>query len=260
MRARNIKPSIFSNETLGDCGPIATLLFVGLWTIADREGLLDDRPRRIKAQVLPYYDADVDALLDTLHSAGFIRRYTVDGGAYICVTNFSKHQRPHTNEAASTIPPPPPPGLVTKVASACNQGEKDLQPRESSRVVSGIRYPVSGINEEGSADPTPDADDRFTEWWALYPHYGRRSVKRDALARWKRLVREGVDPEDIIKLTTLRADERDWRKNGGEYVPGAQVFLSRTDWTDPDTYKVTVYDDDDEPPLWIPDDDEEEEK
>ena len=77
-RARNIKPGFFSNDVLAECEPLARLLFAGLWTIADREGRLEDRPKRIKAELLPYDDCNIDALLDALHSKGFILRYSVE--------------------------------------------------------------------------------------------------------------------------------------------------------------------------------------
>ena len=34
-RTRSIKPSFFKNEYLAECEPMARLLFVGLWTLAD---------------------------------------------------------------------------------------------------------------------------------------------------------------------------------------------------------------------------------
>jgi len=106
-RARNIKPGFFLNEELAECEPLARLLFAGLWCIADREGRLEDRPKRIKAEILPYDDCDVDKLLNQLAKQGFIIRYEVDDKRYIQISNFLKHQNPHIKEAASTIPPPP---------------------------------------------------------------------------------------------------------------------------------------------------------
>lgn len=74
-RARNIKPGLFKNEVLGVADPLYTLLFEGLWVLADREGRLEDRPLRIKAEILPYRDGiDVDAMLNWLQENGFITR------------------------------------------------------------------------------------------------------------------------------------------------------------------------------------------
>ena len=44
-----------------ECSMSARLLFVGLWTIADRNGRLEDRPKRIRAELFPYDEIDADA-------------------------------------------------------------------------------------------------------------------------------------------------------------------------------------------------------
>ncbi|RXE54195.1 MULTISPECIES: hypothetical protein [Pseudomonas fluorescens group] len=103
-RARNIKPALFTNEILGVGHPLCTLLFQGLWLLADKEGRLEDRPLRIKAEIFPYREADVDAMLHWLAHKGFIVRYSASGKAFIEVCNFTKHQNPHKNEKESEIP------------------------------------------------------------------------------------------------------------------------------------------------------------
>ncbi|MDN0105246.1 hypothetical protein [Yersinia bercovieri] len=103
-RSRNIKPGFFTNDELAECSPYARLLFAGLWTIADKEGRLDDRPKKIKALVLPFDNVDCDELLQQLHQHNFITRYSVDGGAYVQINNWKKHQNPHCKESASEIP------------------------------------------------------------------------------------------------------------------------------------------------------------
>jgi len=105
-RARNIKPGFFSNDELSELDPLARLLFIGLWTVADREGRLEDRPKRIKAEILPYDDCDIDKLLEVLALHQFIIRYIVDGQGYIFIPTFKKHQNPHLKEPPSTIPAP----------------------------------------------------------------------------------------------------------------------------------------------------------
>lgn len=106
-RSRNIKPGLFKNEILGIADPLYTLAFQGLWLLADREGRLEDRPLRIKAETFPYRDGlDIDSILNWLEAEGFVLRYEVSGRRYIQVLNFSKHQNPHKNETASDIPPP----------------------------------------------------------------------------------------------------------------------------------------------------------
>lgn len=106
-RARNIKHGFFMNEVLAEVDPLGRLLFIALWTLADRAGRLDERIKRIKIEALPFDDCDVDALLAQLAERRFIQRYVVGDKRLIQIVNFSKHQNPHKNELQSTRPPPP---------------------------------------------------------------------------------------------------------------------------------------------------------
>jgi len=107
-RARNIKPSIMDNEDLAELDPMVRLLFIYLWMLADREGRLEDRPKRIAAQALAYdRSANVNEMLSCLEKSGFISRYVSEGIACIQILGFAKHQNPHVREAASTIPAMP---------------------------------------------------------------------------------------------------------------------------------------------------------
>lgn len=107
-RARNIKPGFFKNEALAECDIQARLLFIGLWTLADREGRLEERPKRIKAEIYPYDDdIDIVNMLDQLQKRGFIYRYKAGGMNIIQIKNFLKHQNPHYKERESELPPMP---------------------------------------------------------------------------------------------------------------------------------------------------------
>jgi hypothetical protein len=105
-RARNIKPGFFTNEDLVELDFATRLLFAGLWTVADREGRLQDRPKKIKIDVFPADNLDIDAMLQQLHNAKFIQRYEVDGEKFIQISSWDKHQNPHHTEKASEIPGP----------------------------------------------------------------------------------------------------------------------------------------------------------
>lgn len=105
-RSRNIKPGFFKNEVLAEMPMEARMLFIGLWTLADREGRLEDRPKRIKMELFAYDSFDVDPMLMRLQTDGFVTRYEVDGVRFIQIENFVKHQDPHYKEKASEIPGP----------------------------------------------------------------------------------------------------------------------------------------------------------
>lgn len=103
-RSRNIKPGFFTNDDLVELDFAIRLLFAGLWTIADREGRLQDRPKKIKIGLFPADSVDVDAMLQSLHDKLFITRYEVCGGKFIQINTWAKHQNPHHTEKASEIP------------------------------------------------------------------------------------------------------------------------------------------------------------
>lgn len=104
-RARNIKPAFFTNELLGTEDPMVSLTFIGLWCLADKVGILEDRPLRIKAELFPYRDSlDINGYLTVLARLGFIVRYENDGRRFIQVCNFRKHQSPHNTEKGKGFP------------------------------------------------------------------------------------------------------------------------------------------------------------
>lgn len=121
-RIRTIKPQFFFNETLAELSAMNRLLFIGLWTQADREGRLLDRPKRLKAEIFPYESFDINRGLDELDKSGFIIRYKVNVNIsdrvlapeqpeteleLIQIKNFLKHQKiDKVNEKESEFPAP----------------------------------------------------------------------------------------------------------------------------------------------------------
>ena len=105
-RARSIKPSFFKNEFLAECEPMARLLFIGLWTLADREGRLECRPMRIKAELFPYENCDIVGLLQQLSDRGFVRAYESGDMRVLEIPKFRDHQRCHPDEKSEGLPPP----------------------------------------------------------------------------------------------------------------------------------------------------------
>jgi hypothetical protein len=168
-RSRNIKPGFFQNEVLADMPALVRLLFAGLWTIADRDGRLEDRARRIKVALMPYDEIDVDGALDML-SAGsdpFIIRYEVNGARYIQITKWHEHQKPHHMELASQIPA----FSVNESSTTCAQTVHE--PSTPRPPVKGISNKVKGISNQESEESAiePEVDDfeiqrdRFTDCW-----------------------------------------------------------------------------------------------
>jgi hypothetical protein len=139
-RARNIKPSFFKNELLAEMDAFDRLLFVGLWCLADREGRIEDRPKRIKMELFPCDGYDVDAGLANLEKHGFVTRYQAGEVAVVAVVNFHKHQTPHGTEKDSELPD--------------ENGDLTINERTSNGYVAGKKR-VNNVNPQESNGHPP---------------------------------------------------------------------------------------------------------
>lgn len=147
-RIRQIKPDFFLDDELAaTCIRDARLCFIGLWNLADREGRLEDRPAKIKAQVFPYDDditiANIVEFLDQLSSGSFIIRYQVGGKPFIWIRTFKQHQHFHRDEQESKLPEPP---KDMEIHRASTVQAPRLHPTctPTSTSTYGIRHTASG--------------------------------------------------------------------------------------------------------------------
>lgn len=165
-RTRNIKPAFFKNENLAELKPIERLLFIGLWTLADYKGCLEYRPKRIKAEILPYDDIDIDPTLTRL-TPDHIRTYIVDGVKYIKIINFVKHQNPHKKErdAGSELPDLTEENVINQDDSK----KPDLDPTQHgvSRALN-LKPLTSNLKPLTLNSIIENADANFEEFWNLY--------------------------------------------------------------------------------------------
>ena len=146
MRARNLKPATFKNEILAVADPMYTLVFQGLWCLADREGRLEDRPAKIHLEINPGRAFDITCRsLEWLADKGFIQRYETQGKKLIQVVQFRKHQHPHHKEPPSTLPPP-------RIVVPFMGVESGASPSDS-----GFLTPDSGLPITDSGLLTPEA-------------------------------------------------------------------------------------------------------
>lgn len=102
MRIRSLKPGFFKNEHLCELSAWHRICYEGLWCCADREGRIEDRPRRLKAEIFPYDDLDMNSLLWDLMHAGFIVRYCAPNlQPLLWIPSWASHQFPRSDEAES---------------------------------------------------------------------------------------------------------------------------------------------------------------
>lgn len=275
-RARNIKPGFFESEALGQCEFGARLLFAALWTMADREGRLADRPMRIRAYAFTY-DAvtaeQVDGWLCQLAAQELIDRYEVDGLKCISVCKFSKHQNPHTKEKPSELPGKPSASTMQAQCFQNSTDEKALDKHDafldSSREFSGL-IPDSGFliadvpkpaasqqsirppqqQKKPDFEPFDDGPDgaqlaleaveKCSQFW---PHIGNKTY---AVSAWQR--HAATDPsgpaawcEKIVATARVHATAHAAKRaaNPKCFVPTLERWVSDGDYTSPPPQVIT---------------------
>lgn len=234
-RSRNIKPGFFKNETLAECSPLARLLFAGLWCLADRADRLEDRPKRIRAEVLPYDDGSVDEMLDELHQAGFILRYQVGEQRFIQVRNFCRHQNPHHREAESTIPEPGNDDAMTVQDQgkprACLGLSSDKPETSRADSLNLIPDSLNPLPEKNPCSPSASvsADDGFAEFWNRYP---KKVAKTQAMKAWQRIKSTDRPLADLMSGLERQKVSEQWQKSGGKFIPHPATWLNGRRWED----------------------------
>lgn len=243
-RARNIKPSIMDNEELADLQMSSRLLFIYLWMLADREGRLEDRPRRIAAQAFPYdREEDVEGLLEGLERAGFLHRYEAKNVSVIQIVNFTKHQAPHVREKASELPEP-----EKAVPRQCKGSDK-ASPRspdslipDSSFLIPDSLIPdclaLQGLHAPPQIDiqaPHPDhakpalavlTTPPFDRFWQAYP---RKTNKHEAK---KAFAKTNANVDELITDVQQRLACGHWSTREKNFIPHASTYLNQRRWED----------------------------
>ncbi|MDR5790310.1 hypothetical protein P9281_27570 [Caballeronia sp. LP003] len=110
-RIRTIKPEFWTNPQLARCSYPARLLFIGTWNFADDHGNLPRDPIRLKMQVFPGDEIEVEPLIVSLIEEGLLLEYSVNVtdnsvndpanlasfaeaflGRFLHIPTFAKHQ------------------------------------------------------------------------------------------------------------------------------------------------------------------------
>lgn len=272
MRKRYICPGLCQNEALAELSVESRLLFACLPMLADRDGLIEDRPKRIRAMIFPYDPFDVNELLDELATPsksepnGFITRYEEDGVNVIRINNFLAHQIPHPKEAKSALP---------------KQKEQSIHtPVEANHEIPGLNQEISNRNynynlnsnydynqeklflescpsddeEQVKESPQTPARETISKAWVeeIYQAYPRKQGKQAALKEIRQAIRTMAEEENIdlrASYERLLAFTREYTKSqkgkDPQYVPYPERWYKKRRWEDdqnfwkPDTIRNT---------------------
>ena len=235
-RIRSIKPGFFTDDFIAELEPIERLFFIGLFTQADRNGRLEDRPRRLKAQILPFDDTDADKILTRLnaHSERFIIRYEVEGKRYIQIRTFELHQKPHHQEPDSVIPTID--KLETSVIKPKSVGDSPTQSVYKGGFSRSLSCKQPLVQPSKKVAPKESLED-FNTWWKAYP----KKVGRGAVLKiWDKQVRGKVELSKMLSILEKQKASDQWQKEGGQFIPNPATYLNQGRWDDEVTTSKTT--------------------
>jgi hypothetical protein len=215
QRIRTIKPEFFVHEELAQLPFVARLLYIGLWTVADREGRLEDRPSRLKALLFPYDAVNVDQLIERLAQRGFVRRYLVEERACIDIPTFRSHQCPNLHEKSSTLP-------------ACTETSVQAHACRKNRLGKGTGTGTgtgTGRSIDSLRSSQGDTSPEFDAFWKLYP---RKRHKPAALRAWRAVTGE-AHLDAILAGVTRWIASAQWQQG---YCEDPATFLNQRQWED----------------------------
>lgn len=95
-RIRTIKPEFWTDEKVGTLKRDERLLFIGLWNIADDQGVVKANPSYIKGQLFSYDEdlrsTSVNTWLTSLINARMLIPFQFNGEGYFIIRTFEDHQ------------------------------------------------------------------------------------------------------------------------------------------------------------------------
>ena len=225
MRIRSIKPEFWRSEDIAALTIPDRLLFIGLWSYVDDNGVGRDRLADIAADLFaPDLEQDpqeaygrVRGGLRELSRRGLIHRYEADDKRYLSIATWKAHQR-IDKPSAGRYPLP----TTEDVAFVEPSGSTPGALREPS---------TPGTEEQGNRGTVntcapADAEREFETWYLAYP---RKRAKGQA-AKAYRTARKTTDAETLLAAITAQAPSL--IAQGADYIPYPATWLNGRRWLD----------------------------
>jgi len=224
MRIRSIRPEFWSSEDITALPWNYRLIFIGLWSYVDDNGVGRDVEKLIVADLFPLEENQTAALkqirgaLTELSSRGLVTRYTVDGKPFVHVTTFSTNQvinRPSRGRY------PLPTSENAELAVTLTEGS--VSPHVNEVIGEGEK----GRRGEVKTRPSAHADDEFEAFWKLYP---RRVSKGQAAKAYAAALKKTGAPAILAAITaqvpklTAVSDPK--------FIPMPATWLNGERWLD----------------------------
>lgn len=84
------------------------------------------------------------------------------------------------------------------------------------------------LSPKGGA-PTDAQERRFAEFWSAYP---KKVGKKAALNSWHKLKPDGVLFDRIMQAVVNAKESKEWKKDGGSFIPHPTTWLNQGRWDD----------------------------
>lgn len=188
-RIRTIKPDFWTDGNMVRLSPFARLLYIGMWnfTLCDHGHVADDA-MKLKLQILPMDNVDIDALLAEIMAGGRVVRVAdKDGRSYLLVKRFEDHQKIDPRWK-TRCPACAQVGSLAPVETPVSLGELPETPEPSPTLPLG-REGMGRDGKKTSSSPAKPSME-FDTFWAAYPRKVGKIAGRTAF-------------DKAIKLTTL---------------------------------------------------------
>lgn len=228
MRIRSIKPEFWRSQDISSLPVEDRLLFVGLWSYVDDNGVGEDRVSQIAADL--FADdierdpsetfARVSRGLLKLSEAGSIKRYEVSGRSFLRVVNWAKHQR---------IDKPNKPRFPFENGVIAPEFDTSARPSRDSReiVAPGTEEQRNkGTEEQGNrgTDISLALPDFETVWQSWPKKTEKDRAEKEYLKHARTL------PDLDVRIAAFgRAYEASTDK---QFIPSLAAWLHRKRWTD----------------------------
>jgi hypothetical protein len=228
MRIRSIRPEFWSSEDIAALDIPTRLLFIGLWSYVDDNGVGRDVEKLIRSELFPLDDdpretlATVSRGLQHLADGGQITRYMVDGKPFLHVTAWDTHQKvDRPGKSRYPLPTrgdvkiretPDEPSRIPRETPATGEGEKGRR--------------GEGEKKEKTSSNAAAFDAEFDRFWELYPRKVGKGQARTAY----RKARSKVTVEQIA--TALHAYIRAARSLPADKVRHPATWLNGEPWHD----------------------------
>lgn len=223
-RIRTIKPDFWTDGNMVKLSPFARLLYIGMWnfTMCDHGHLADDA-MKLKLQVLPMDNVDIEALIAEIMDAGRVVRVEADGRSYLLVKRFEDHQKidprwktrcPACAQADSLAPVETPVSL------------RELT--ETLEVSPTLPLGREGMGRESKKTPSSTAapSKEFDAFWATYPRKVGKEAARKAYAKALKKTRADKIAAGVEELR-IRVAGKDQ-----QFTPHPATWLNEGRWDD----------------------------